>query len=298
MESVKGFFDLCVNEASINESTIKTLYKHGYRTIAINYEVNEEEQVENRPQGKKKRKGENQANEPEKSLFPQVKPFTPIEGCDGLTVLFRLTVHLATKEFYAKISKMSEFKKFHIIAVLPLNQQIFSVCCTEIEADILTFKSHYKAEFKVLRKHYNQCLAHGYHFELLYAPTITNESSRRVMISNAHSLHVVGKSRNVIISSGIKSAVQIRSPYDVINLGLIFGLNQAQSKMAVMQNGRNVYCHAVSRRYGKIAMLCTNVAPIAGGEECTQMDVSVIELDDDDDEDVADVGHQLKKIKT
>lgn len=45
-------------------------------------------------------------------------------------------------------------------------------------------------------------------------------------------------------------------------------------------------------------MLCTNVAPIAGGEECTQMDVSVIELDDDDDEDVADVGHQLKKIKT
>lgn len=102
MESVKGFFDLCVNEASINESTIKTLYKReltyiyyklaktkthekqflfadGYRTIAINYEVNEEEQVENRPQGKKKRKGENQANEPEKSLFPQVKPFTPIE---------------------------------------------------------------------------------------------------------------------------------------------------------------------------------------------------------------------------
>lgn len=68
------------------------------------------------------------------------------------------------------------------------------------------------------RKMYNQLVDRGYHFELLYSPAIVDSTKRKNLIHAAHLFHSFGKSKNIIFSSGAENALQIRNPYDIINL--------------------------------------------------------------------------------
>lgn len=58
----------------------------------------------------------------------------------------------------------------------------------------------------------------GYHFEIPYAAAIKDSTLRKNTIQIAHSFHALGKSRNIVISSGATDPLFIRGPYDVINL--------------------------------------------------------------------------------
>lgn len=64
------------------------------------------------------------------------------------------------------------------------------------------------------------------------------------------------------MSSGAESVFELRGPYDVANLGLLFGLSEEQGKNAIGSNCRKLLLNAGSRRAGKTFFIMTAKGPI------------------------------------
>ncbi|XP_044266383.1 ribonuclease P protein subunit p30 [Tribolium madens] len=285
---VKGFFDYGVSDHCLEnnnyESTIKLLYDFGYRTIAINQTLvaNELEQK------KKKKKGE--PREAPSDLVPEPFKITPLDGCEGLTILNRLTIVFSNQDVIHKIIKSPHYKKYHIIAVLPETIQANAFVCSNFEADILCFHPEEKNHIKRSRKMYKQLVDRGYHFEIPYAPAIEDTTKRKNIIHMAHLYHIFIKSRNVIVSSVATKPTFLRGPYDIINLGLIFGLNEEQAKNSITYCGRKVFINAVGRKHGKAVMFAENIE-----KEGVSNDFEVII--DESEEDMETDQPALKRVK-
>ena len=93
-----------------------------------------------------------------------------------------------------------------------------------------------------------QAIERGIHFEIVYSPAIRDNTQRRYIISNAMELVHVSKGKNIIISSEAGHQMDLRGPYDVANLGNLFGMKEEQCKAAVSGNVRAVLYHAEARR--------------------------------------------------
>uniref|UniRef100_A0A8C9DLX4 Ribonuclease P/MRP subunit p30 n=1 Tax=Prolemur simus TaxID=1328070 RepID=A0A8C9DLX4_PROSS len=78
----------------------------------------------------------------------------------------------------------------------------------------------------------------GLGFELVYSPAIKDSTMRRYTISNALNLMQVCKGKSL----------EIRGPYDVANLGLLFGLSESDAKAAVSTNCRAALLHGETRK--------------------------------------------------
>ncbi|KAI4464271.1 ribonuclease p subunit p30 [Holotrichia oblita] len=232
MEVVKGYFDYCISEQCLTSEdftkTKKLLIELGYRTIAIN-QILEEANLEPK---KKKKKGE------------------PRDVIDIVPAPIDVTKYE---------TKSPNYKKYHIIAILPLTQNAVQFACSNIDADILSYDPENKIPYKLTRKMYNQLIEKGFHYEILYAPAIQDSTQRKNMIQTSHIYHSFGKSKNVIISSGATSRMLLRGPYDIINLGIIFGLSEEQAKNSILHCARNVYLNAIGRSRGKTIMFVENI---------------------------------------
>uniref|UniRef100_A0A8D0XYR2 Uncharacterized protein n=1 Tax=Sus scrofa TaxID=9823 RepID=A0A8D0XYR2_PIG len=88
-----------------------------------------------------------------------------------------------------------------------------------------------------------EAIDRGVAFELVYSPAIKDSTMRRYTISNALNLMQICKGKNVIVSSAAERPLEIRGPYDVANLGLLFGLSESDAKAAVSTNCRAVLLH-------------------------------------------------------
>ncbi|KAF2878960.1 hypothetical protein ILUMI_27208 [Ignelater luminosus] len=267
MEIVKGFFDYCVSEKCATsgnfEEVAKRLLQLGYRTIAINQIVDEN----NLEPKKKKKKGEI------RDVVPVPLQVKMIEGCEKLRVLNRLTIIFSNQEIINKILKSPNYRKYNVVAVQPISQAALQFTCSSIDADIFSYDPETKPNFKLNRKLYNQLVERGFYFELLYSPAIQASSQRKNVIAMSHFYHSYGKSRNIIISSGATSTFLLRSPYDVVNLGFLFGLSEEQSKNAIGNFGKNVYIHGVGRRHGKSIILVEDIASSEGLEQDDEMEL-------------------------
>ncbi|XP_031342142.1 ribonuclease P protein subunit p30 isoform X2 [Photinus pyralis] len=249
MDSVKGYFDYNIPNQCISsdfERTAKRLCEFGYCTIAINQTIDESALEESITEGKKKKKIDKGDIVP-----PPIYP----KGYETLKILNRLTIAFTNPDIINRIIKSPNFKKYDIIAAQPESQQAFQFTCTSFEADIFSFNPSTKPNYRLQRKLYYLLIERGAYFELMYGPAIEDSTKRKNILATAHMYHSFGKSRNIIISSGITNSLLLRSPYDVTNLGLLFGLTDGQAKDAVLNNGRNVYIHGVGRRLGKTILL-------------------------------------------
>lgn len=95
---------------------------------------------------------------------------------------------------------------------------LFKFVANNMEVDIFSFDAESKVPYKMNRKLYNQLVEKKIYFEILYSPAILDSTKRRNTIYVSHLYHAFGKSKNIIVSSGAMRVLQIRSPYDVINL--------------------------------------------------------------------------------
>ncbi|CAH0556555.1 unnamed protein product [Brassicogethes aeneus] len=282
---MKVFFDLCVSDILVCpqncKDTIKTLYDYGYRTIAINhsYEKDTNDAVERK--NKNKKAGQNTEFLPAPLDLTYIENIKKEFGIQDLKVLNRLTIPFANQDVLHKIVKSDNYKKYDIVAVNPKSASAFAFCCSTFEADILALDPGNKQNYKINRKTYNLLIERGYHFELIYSSAIEDQTKRKNLIHVAHLYHSFGKSKNIIFSSGASNIMNIRSPYDVISLGFIFGLNEIQTKNAVSYSCRKLLLNSVGRRHGKAVMFVESV-----GQD------SVINLDSENDEEPV-----LKKCK-
>lgn len=122
------------------------------------------------------------------------------------------------KFFVCFQSQSENVKKYDILAVIPTNTATLSHACTTMDVDIISFSPEARSVLKINRKLYKQAVERGVFFEIMYAPALKDSTCRKNIIQRAHLYHAIGKSANIIISSGAETEYQIRGPYDIINL--------------------------------------------------------------------------------
>ncbi|XP_053927583.1 ribonuclease P protein subunit p30 isoform X2 [Cuculus canorus] len=122
------------------------------------------------------------------------------------------------------------------------------IACTTLDVDLVCINVTEKLPFYFRRPPVNMAIDRGIYFELLYTPAIKDSTMRRYTISNAISLMQICKGKNIVISSAAERPLELRGPYDVANLGLLFGLSEGEAKAAVSTNCRATVLHGETRK--------------------------------------------------
>lgn len=206
--------------------------------------------------------------------FPELDPRTrcktstnpktaSIHNSSGLTQLSRLTLVLDEQSMAKSGSgwvtnNATPLQSYDLLAVRPTNEAAFQHACLtlselkpfSIDIISLDFGAQPRLPFFLKRSTVNAALENGVQFEITYAQAVADDGSkaRRNLISGARDLLRVTNGRGVFFSSGATHALSLRAPYDVINLGAIFGLNPSAARDAISNNCRSLLLRSQTRK--------------------------------------------------
>lgn len=282
-----GFCDLCINPENHDKNRLRELLKKllemGYSTVAINQTV--EETIFETDKKNKKKNSENDA--PGFALPSPVDIRELVAEFEGkLRILSRLTFVYADPTRTHTMNQSSNLRKYDLYAVVPKTQAAFQFACSQLSTDLISVNRNCTG-IKLSRKLYLQAAERGIHFEIQYCDVV-DTAKRKFAIYYAHLFHMFGKSKNVILTSGASMPNQIRSPYDIVNLASILGLNETKAKASILSQSRYLILKAEGRRYGKaVFQIQSSVVKNKQGET---------EVETEDNED-SDAGVDRKKLK-
>ena len=89
----------------------------------------------------------------------------------------------------------------------------------------------------------SQAIERGVHFKILYSPMILDSDCRTTHHFSFKGYLRLTKGKNVILASGAEKPIDLRGPYDVINLGLLLGFNESIARKAISDNCRSALVH-------------------------------------------------------
>lgn len=235
--SMSVFMDLSVlfsADRNRMQSLIETAAHLGFSTIAINYVFE--------PTAKKKQEV------PSPVPINQLIDHLPmVQGRSRpIRVLNRLTVVMSEANHFR--TNATEYRPFDILAVQPTTEKLFHATCMLCDVDIICISVTEKLPFFFKRAPINGAIDRGVVFEVSYASALRDTTMRRYTIANAICLMESCKGKNVILSSAAEKALELRGPFDIINLGVLFGLSDADSKEAISSTCRAVLLHAETRK--------------------------------------------------
>lgn len=251
-----GLADLNIDVNRSSTSNIRNMvlraFELGYQTVALNTIVNQEDMVTRKK--KNKCDDQNKLSEfPEPTRIDINESDYPELKNRGILpkILTRLTIVMFDNDFLIHYNKSEVVKQYDLLSIIPKTDKCLqAVLKSSFRFDILSLHPDLIYGVKWQRKLYNECVEKYVHFELMYAPLITDRESRRKIINLAHSYKSAGKSRKIFISSGASSPIDLRSPSDVANLAFIFGLTENQGRDAVKKHCTDIYRSALGRKIG------------------------------------------------
>ncbi|XP_038629176.1 ribonuclease P protein subunit p30 isoform X3 [Scyliorhinus canicula] len=127
-----------------------------------------------------------------------------------IKILTRLTVIVSDAAHCNDLRITSPHtRSYDIVAVLPKTEKLFHVACMTLDIDLICIN--------VIEKQ-------PYHF-------------RRPSVNG-----------NIIMSSAAERPLELRGPYDIANLGLLFGLTEGDAKAALSTNCRAALLHGETRK--------------------------------------------------
>ncbi|XP_014034368.1 ribonuclease P protein subunit p30 isoform X2 [Salmo salar] len=103
----------------------------------------------------------------------------------------------------------AEYKAYDLVAVYPKTEKLFHAACMTFDVDIICVAVTEKQPFFFKRSPVNG---------------------------------------NLIVTSGAERPLELRGPYDIANLGLLFGLSEEDGKAAISTNCRAVHLHGETRK--------------------------------------------------
>ena len=127
-------------------------------------------------------------------------------------------------------------------------------------------------------KTFSIALSRGIRIELCYAAGVGNADggiSRRNLISNATSLVRATRGKGIIISSEVRRALECRGPFDIVNLGVVWGLPQERGHEAVGREARAVVVQAEMKRRSFRGV----VDVVYGGEKPVRTDKTTLDAE-------------------
>ncbi|KAJ3181264.1 Ribonuclease P protein subunit p30 [Geranomyces variabilis] len=144
---------------------------------------------------------------------------------------------------------------YDLLAVQPTTEKVFQVACSSYEVDIISLEMGSRLPFFLRPPSINMAISRGVYFEISYGAAIRDQTARKHLVSNAAALMRLTGGKNVIITSAAEKAMEVRGPYDVINLGHIFSMNPDRAKHALDANCRAVRMHAATRRQTHLGVI-------------------------------------------
>ena len=139
-------------------------------------------------------------------------------------------------------------QSYDVVSVFTSQEKLFHSCCSHESVDIVVVEASRKMPFYLKKPAINLALERGIHFEFAYAPAIRDAASRRYLFANVLSFLRLTRGRNLILSSAATREMEMRAPWDVINLGVMCGVDAATSKASISAYARSVLLHAEARK--------------------------------------------------
>eukprot|EP00741_Cyanophora_paradoxa_P023535 tig00021589_g22737.t1 len=216
------FMDMCVNASGEAElrlrDTVALLVKLGYDGCALNTTVT----------GK---------------IGPQhICNLAPV-------LLTRITVVVdQPADVYQLNPGNQAVRSYDLVAVRPTSEKAFQLACASADVDIISLDMSARLPFTLRHQIVSQAIDRGVFFEITTAPALKDATARRYVISNAIALFRATRGKNLVLSSGATLPIDIRGPYDLINLGTVMGMNHEKSKNAISTSCRSAVIHAETRK--------------------------------------------------
>ncbi|PIK43434.1 putative ribonuclease P protein subunit p30-like [Apostichopus japonicus] len=161
--------------------------------------------------------------------------------------LSRITVVLSDKTNNSYLGN-DKIKSYDILAVQPTTEKSFQVACSELNVDLITFDFSTWLGFHLKHQYVQTALRLGKYFEFTYGPAIRDTTCRRYVFQNTTDFVQRKEGQNTIISSGAEWPTDLRAPYDVANLAILFGMKEGQAKSSLTSTPRALLLKAATRR--------------------------------------------------
>lgn len=170
--------------------------------------------------------------------------------------LTRLTIEISdSKDMYQFSNPNAALKSYDLISVVPMNEKMFDLCCSDLNVDIICLNLEEKFNYAIKKHLILSAIEKNTFFEICYSGFIKDPTKRSIFISNVLLLFEVTKGNNVIISSGADNYFDHRSPYDLITIfETIFEMKTDTIKKMVSENCEKVILKSVQRKFFKTVM--------------------------------------------
>jgi len=262
------FCELCLPvESNTSESTLSkllvTCFDLGYDRIVLCQTDNLRGSNASNSASKKKKRKPNETDEtPTVSAWTCPKPYIAripdliIQRCRQTNRKFRLysrlnvIVHDNQSIHYLKRADVQQH--FDMLSLQPATRDIFSyllkldtvqhelIVLDPADADLFPFPS------KLMRA----AAERGIAFELIYSNALRDSIERRNLLAFGRSLAttIFKHGQAIVLSSKATNPLQIRSPYDLMEIGQLFGFNEEISRKVIEKNSMDVLARSFSRK--------------------------------------------------
>ncbi|KRX20390.1 Glycoprotein endo-alpha-1,2-mannosidase [Trichinella nelsoni] len=152
----------------------------------------------------------------------------------------RLTLKVDSVDLLSLLMNNETVLKYDIIAVCPLSEAIFNFVFDNVEVDLLTTDMMNRDVWFEDESCYRKAVQCGKFIEISYSPAILSAEKRIEIFSHGNELFRMVGRRGVILTSRAFGAFEMRGPYDVINIGYLFGMNPNEARDAITVNPRKL----------------------------------------------------------
>ncbi|KAJ5936721.1 hypothetical protein N7466_003171 [Penicillium verhagenii] len=204
--------------------TLNFLAELGYTTIALSQTI---------------------TGKPPNNLTPPPLPPNPPKS---LQLLTRLNLTLSDPAQNQRLNNLTQ--AYDLVALRPMNEKALLNACTNLECDVISLDLSVRLPYHFKFKMLSAAVSRGVRLEICYGPGVTGSGAdaRRNLIGNAMALIRATRGRGVIVSSEARRALNLRAPWDVINLTCVWGLSQERGKEAICEETRKVVALAKLKR--------------------------------------------------
>jgi len=190
-------------------------------------------------------------------IIPNVAPNT-----HGFIQKFRLHINIDdASQLHSLNPSNAALQSYDLISVSAANEKLFLAACSHESVDIVVLEAARKLPFYLKKPPINVAIERGIHFEYSYGQALRDASSRRYLFSNILAFLRLTKGRNIILSSGATKEMEMRAPWDVINLAILCGIEGATSKASVSAHTRAVLLHGEGRKSMKCVLREVSLTP-------------------------------------
>ncbi|KAJ7761585.1 PHP domain-like protein [Mycena maculata] len=187
------------------------------------------------------------------NLVAQLKP------CPGVVLLKRLTIILdqdSEKGFGLTPANAALFKPYDLIALVPTTQPTFSLAClthsqpSVLTAHIISLPLTLRLDFRMKHTLVRTALISGVGFEISYVGALAGDNDSTLVEAGAAESGASAQ-RNwlgMIVSGGVVTEADFRSPRDVSNLITLLGLSQDVSRSASTKIPKSLVLRAQTRQ--------------------------------------------------